>query len=254
MYTLTIQADPTTKVLSFRTWDDIAERRDGSVDWTAKLDNVPKTGYTELNKAFGDYAQLNYLTYTQDDAVTSDPDGELEVQDTTLKARATLFEVAFSGSDDTAVAVGGGAQQVAQVKKIDANEPVVGLQEYTDVSPRILAVEPSAFPSFTIDTGNLDGATQVLPSGDYNRAYFASGTYGLRFNALKERHFARLEGTTLNPIKQVKCNVFLQSSEVLNLDFFQPVYLEQFGLYFYVLNVSNYTGSDKLTEVNLLKL
>jgi len=254
MYTLTIQADPTTKVLSFRTWDDIAERRDGSLDWTDKLDTVPSTGYTELNKAFGDYAQLNYLTYAEDEAVTTDPDGELEVQDTTLKPRATMFEVAFSGSNDVSVAVGGGTQQVAQVKKIEVNQPVVGSQEYTDVQPRILAVEPSAFPPFTIDTGNLDGATQAIPVGDYNRAYFSSGAYSLRFNALKERHFSRLESSTLNPIKQVKAQVFLHPAEVLNFDFFKPVYLAQFGLYFYVLNISNYLGHEKLTEVNLLKL
>jgi hypothetical protein len=254
MYGLTMQADPVRKVIRFETWDYISGNIGNAVDWSGKLDSNPALFYRELSYKFGNYAQVNNLLYTEDDNVNGDYSGTLEIDDTSLEADADLFELEASGSDDISAFINTLAITLAQVKRFENNEPAVGVQEYIETPPRVLTVETVTTPAFTIDTGNLDGATLAVSSGDYLKGVFNSGAYPLNLDSLKARHWSKLETSTLNRVKVITVDAHLLRADVANLDHFKPVYLKQFGEYFYINTINEFTGANVLTECVLIRL
>jgi hypothetical protein len=58
----------------------------------------------------------------------------------------------------------------------------------------------------------------------------------------------------LNDMKYVKAFFKLDESDINNLDFMIPVYIDRFKSYFYINKVKNYQGSTKTTEVELVRI
>ena len=179
---------------------------------------------------------------------------QILVNDLSLPANTDLFELEFAGTDEVNRFVNLTPVNIAEVKRIEQNQPPVGVQEYMSVKPRILTVEAVNTSGFTIDTGNLDGATQTFTSGEYLKGAFKNAVYPLNLDAVKSRFWGLLEASTLNKVKVITLNAHLLESDVTNLDHFKPVYLNQFDSYFYLNTVNEFTGSDELTEINLIRL
>ena len=74
----------------------------------------------------------------------------------------------------------------------------------------------------------------------YNMTAAASGAY------------AGLGQILTNPLK-IKANVMLTPADIEALNQLTPVYLHQFGKYFYINKISNYQFGQK-TEVELIKI
>ena len=54
--------------------------------------------------------------------------------------------------------------------------------------------------------------------------------------------------------KTMNVELVLNEQDIEELDYFTPIYLKQFGSYFYISKISNFISNKKLTKVELIKL
>lgn len=70
---------------------------------------------------------------------------------------------------------------------------------------------------------------------------------------LIDTFYNKLFNNVLKDCKVIECYLYLYDLDILNLDFFTPIFLQNFGFYFYLMKVQNYI-SGKPTKCLLVRL
>ena len=204
--------------IEFVSIDRIYENRSKALDWTDKL--AFKNGLpTEQTMMYGNYARRNLFKYAEDDTVTGDYDGVMEIDDANLDYESALVTLDFAATDS----------------KKDGS-PVIpeyysngeGSIEFREVEPRILRYRENT-------------------EEDERRTTFK----GMDWSSLLNEKYIGYWSTVNHP-RVIKANVILNAVELSKLDLLTPVYSFSLGHYYAITKLT--TKENDMAEVELLRL
>jgi hypothetical protein len=198
-------------------------------NWSDKLDLSAKPIITFLSSR---YAQVNKFKYAEDDSDTylvDDPEycrGEILIDDENLESEKTVFESVYAPIKRQSDSFSGTVRLAWIPKFIDGEE--------NEVTPRIGII---AFENIHLLT--MDGYATEDPQPAIHGAGLS---FGLPNNLL-ETYYHELSNV-LNYAKYVKCLLKLNPTDIHNLDFSIPVYIEYFQCYFYINKIEQYKATS----------
>ncbi|TSD67592.1 hypothetical protein FFF34_009435 [Inquilinus sp. KBS0705] len=238
------QTDTNTRTINFASFRDIVNNIPVANNWTKKCIDQGKTVSFQL----GNYAQVNYLKYKEDDAVLPKgfADAQINVADKTLPATADLLESQFAPTLNRPY-IGG---SIAQIKMADENGDF-----NTGVSPRILIDQKLKLPEFKTIKFTDGNAANDIPVNDWiSVPYFAKtgGQYSLLWDELRKQYYPELE-KILQQTKKVVRYFMLSPRDILELDLLIPIYLQQDGAYYYINKIDSWRKGQPV-KVELMRL
>ena len=250
------QTDNTSKTISFNSLRDIINNIPIAKDWTSKVFNQGKQVAFQL----GNYAQVNYLKYKEDDNVLPKDfaNAQINIADTTLAATADLFTSQFAPTLNRPYITG----TIAQIKMIDNTSD--NMDFTIGVSPRILIDQKTNLPSEKTVT-LTDGTNSIVINDTISTPYFykPDGVYNLCFcdmpgtgaaiqYGLKSKYYPELQ-KVLTQTKKVIRYLLLTSRDILELDLLIPIYLQQDSAYYYINKIDAWR-KDQPCKVEFVKL
>lgn len=192
---------------------DIYSRRHTAYDWSDKL-MLSKGSPTEKSTSFNSLAQRNLCKYTEDETVTGNYDGYIEVKNETIEAESELITLDFAPTSDGKINIW---------KKNDE-----GNYEYNEVEPRILKLQRTeGVSNGAISFDGLDWST-LIKTKYYNYQ-----------NLVRYLHV-------------IKATVHISSLELKQLDLVNPAYARQWGHYYAISKLT--TKNNDTAEVELLRM
>lgn len=244
---LILQVNNQTKVVSIRQFREIKENIPQAKDWSDKVDYSEKP---EI-QFDSDYAQRNTATYTDDDTVKKPvgTDSEILIDNDNLEAEKELFESPFAASEQVTRF---GGYSIAQIKYFTG----LGTAEESteNVEPRYLIRRTETFSAFTYTDG-----TFTFTAADIPLTHFI--LQDQPFNAGFENNLLDNSSDLIAMIqnfRSVKMLLRINASDINQLDFFTPVWIEikgQTGCYFYVSLIKQFKVTSKEScEVELGKI
>ncbi len=245
-YGLFVKTDYLTGTLIFKGFDEIVEAIPRAVDWSEKLHWEEQNHKSEYR--FGKYAQDNWLRYKEDsgdqDITQQSADGNFLIEDETLEAEADLLTLPFAATHMEKLLE---HLDIPVIRKIEDGE----FKKSTE--PRLLIHEQVG-----LITGNdvhfFDGTFTEDTKAQLMFAYFSldGKEHNLDFDTLLNDNYTGLIAC-FRKSRKITVSLKLTASDIFSLDHFIPVYLFQFGAYFYINKVINWTGVG-LTKVELIRL
>lgn len=183
---------PDDRTIGFISVSRLYDNRPQALDWTGRLDwegGQPE----ERTTALQGFAQRNNFRYADDESVSGDYDGVLEIRDSTLESEADLVTLDFAGTD-------GGDTPRIPVWELDDSQrwQFVG----GELTPRVL---------------RLDGGAYTFK--------------GLPWPALLAECYREYAVIVSSP-RVVKARVVADAAELATLDLTRPVYSYGAGRYF----------------------
>jgi hypothetical protein len=250
MYCAIIQVNEFTKLVQINKFDDLLKNIGLAIDWSDKIDY---TDEPEITYSLDDYAQVNTLTYTDDDSVIkpAGTDGEILIDDETLDGTNEFIELNYAATELVTRLEG---LQIPNIKiwttEIEDSVPVTEITE--EVEPRILLLEKISGNIDYTDGTTTTNVTTNLPITWFIRS---DKTYNLGFsNSLIPSYYNTLQ-KVLDRTKIVNVNVRLTPLDINQLDFLKPVYIDKFNSYFYISKISGFDSTTvDSVEVELVKL
>lgn len=191
----------------------------GAVDWTAMVDMTE--GIERLAYTLDGRAQKNAIRYKEDGLLSFSPDIVMEVEDDTLPDSADLASLPFAASE-------GGAAVHYEVESEYTDEGYVYKVSDVDIKPRVFGFDHDA-----------DGERFLT---------FPERLYGAGNVA---EHYAEYQEIIRRPVV-LTAHVRLSELDLAALDFTRPVYLGQYGRYYYILKVQ--TSATDLCKVELIQI
>lgn len=186
-----------------------------AVDWSKKL--VPSGIIAkETTYKFGDFAQKNYLRYKENEE-GSTAEGYIEVDNKTLEREKDLVELPFTAGGDK------------------GNYNLVPYFEYDDDGQ----VD-------TADCGARLMKKTIKGSGEAELTF-----EGLNFNTLLTSEDYYEYSNLIRKPFVIKDNFRLTEFDLMNLDMTVPVYIQQYGAFFAIVEIQ---VQSEISEVELLKL
>ncbi|HTK21824.1 MAG TPA: hypothetical protein VL442_20045 [Mucilaginibacter sp.] len=250
------QTDNATRTVSFNSLRDIVNNIPIAKDWSSKCVNQGK----QVSFKLGNYAQVNYLKYKEDDNVLPKDfaNSQINISDTTLPASVDLIQSQFAPSLNRPYITG----QITQIKMIDDTS---GSMDFSiGVSPRILVNQKTNLPSGKSVTFT-DGTTNIVvndiistpyfykPEGDYNLCFCdMPGTANNILPGLKTKYYPELQ-KVLTQTKKIVRYFLLTPRDILELDLLIPVYLQQDNAYYYINKIDSWRKGQPC-KVELIKL
>ena len=243
IYGLTMQVNPVKKNILMYPLSYVIDHKEEAVDWSSKI--VP--GEEELTYQVGNYAQKNTFGLKPDETNGIRSDYTFGVDDSNLDRAKNLWTSKFlaiagvkNGLEDWApnfpvyeIDRTGTERASWTMKYSTPNNPVI--VRWLKGGTRNLRLIQGSVPSITQVDNVSVAEIQVIPI-----TYFAN-------------YYSPLWGTVLNKAKALQVTVNLNALDIEVLDLSKPVWLEQYGHYFYISKVVNYMP-EKLTKVNLIQI
>lgn len=214
-------------------------------DWSRKVilndrGEIWRPEGTEFS--IGDYAQINTIDYDNDeDAERLQTQGIISIDNGNLESATELVSLDFSASanrlynnpdsihDKTTFAV---VPCYEVIKDKDGNNIDV---KYHEPTPRILA----------LNQRTTDGLSH------FNYGYFPKNMYfGGKVGILKKKYTAYQR--ILEKFRMITVYVKLTVTDLYDLNYARPVYLDVYGCYFAIYSVT--TGEDGICECKLIRL
>lgn len=246
MFGILFYTDPVTNTIYLRQFKEILDAIPVSKDWSDKLHwekNKHKTEYR-----IGSYAQVNNCKYKEDendeDITLEKGNGSFSIDDETLEEEKDAFVLSFA------------ATRMERTLE-DLNVPLIRRIEDGEFTRKVV-------PRVLIDdvqniTGNdiiyYQGATTANVNTNVPLCYFQQAwkTFNLGFDdTLLQDNYSELIDI-LSKSKKLTLLFNLSASDISSLDHFIPVYLSQFGAYFYINKIINWTGRG-MTKVELIRI
>lgn len=238
-----ISVDEFEKTVTLFPFSDIVKNISSGKDWSDKLD---LSNVDEKKFAF-DYSQINNLTYKADDTVTkpNGTDGVILIDDENLDGLGDMVKLDFAASEMVTRLNG---QTIPQIKMWvnvgNADE------EKNEVEQRVLVVK---FIDIPFDY--TDGSPPTTVTTDIPLPYFISEEdFNLGFEDNLLRYYAKFI-EVLDRTKILTLDLRLNASDINQLDFTKPVYIQHFNSWFYISQIKGYEpNSYNSTQVELVKL
>jgi hypothetical protein len=243
------QTDSATRTINFASFKDIVNNIPIAKNWTDKCLDQGKSITFQL----GNFAQVNYLRYKEDDNVLPKGfgNGQINVNDKTLPATADLFESQFAPTLNRPYI----SNSIAQIKMAEdgAADGDFGLS----VSPRILIdkkIDLRQHGGKTIKFTDGNAANDKYVNGTVSVPYFykPGEEYSLLWEDLRKAYYPELE-KILQQTKKVMRYFMLNPRDILELDLLIPVYLEQDSAYYYINKIDSWRKGQPV-KVELVKL
>jgi hypothetical protein len=226
--------------------EDVAANVPYALDWSDKLVTTSDLSPAAMDYTVEGLARTNSLKWKEDDTVPviygqqverGYGDGAIVCENENLPASAEFLTVehfaATTNYYNHAI-----VPCYLQVRNDDGTTSV----EFKTVAERILLNGPTEYK-------------QLYPSrARYMHVpYFShDGNDGLSFNNLVDTYFGKYRAALRKP-KLLKVKLALEGKDISTFDFETPVYLKQYGQYYFVKKINNYVAG-KTCIVELLKL
>ncbi len=239
---LTMVLDPVTNTVEFFNMADVlAKASNGEgVDWT---DRLAPAEDSSIEYRLDGYAQKNYISLkaADDFQVRS----WFHIDDAYLEKEKDLWESKFQSLEiwslrpwDT-----GYAETIGNI--------IYPLYEFDEDGN--YSYKPLGAPAIS---GSIYyyGTTEVsLSQGGSVKTFKLITILTLSFHLLEEGPWAAMIKVLRDGCKTLEAYFALKPQDIEQLDLTRPVWLGQFGHWFYVQKINNYQ-KDKLTKINLLKI
>lgn len=249
MFAGLISVNDMTKEVVIFPFKYIKQNISNAYDWSDKID---LTESPSISFAASEYGKRNNFRYKEnkDEAKPLGTDGVLLIQSENIEDEKEYVQLDYSATNTLTL-----------LKDIEV--PTIPVVENGEakfkVNPRVLLLEPTDSADLP-DTANLeyvDGGAPITISTDLPLCRFIdlSKSYNLGFgNTLINDFYSDIKDV-IERYKVLKCNVRLNASDINQLDFTRPVWIEYFNSYFYISQISGYTPTNnESTSVELVKL
>lgn len=184
--------------IKFIPFDNLSANKSKAVDWTDRVIMAYRSVTPRsLEYALDNIAQNNRFLYKEDDKVTGNYDGNIQIEDATIDYERDAIKLPFSACDTK--------NGVAYIPLYSYNDK--GELQYNKANPRILL---------------LNGTKGVFK--------------GLEWSALIENNYQTYKGL-INNAKVVTEYIRLNSIELRDLEMDVPVYLAQYGCYLAIIEI-----------------
>jgi hypothetical protein len=250
LFGLTIDVNPATKVARAYSVQEFYNRRNSSgKNWSDKL---IKGKDTKLTFQLSSYAQSNEIKLedNKDNNVTGSY--KFSIPDVNLQPTKLLFQIGFlAGLNQT-------------LYDEDSTNKLHTLANY---------------PIWTINRGRMENGEMTETTWEYNalskpmvvhinksdymwpqvsvgytlirvRLYTA---YFKNLNYYVPKYYDKLINNILKRPKILQIQILLDSLDIQSLDLFNPIWLEEHGLWFYVSKINNFQAG-KITKVDLIRM
>lgn len=227
-YCLTPVVDNYKKKITFYSFKNLYANKSIAKDWTEKFTNKKE----EAEFSFGNYAQLNYGRYKDDENVTDEfGDGSFAVDNKTIKPETDLFSSVFSATESGAVL---NNIQVLSIKKIENSAESTEFKIKTQ--PRIVVNKTYTGLGITFIDGITSGEPFILTS--------IPSFSELNYNTLFSKYYYELINYMLKKARKVTREVILEEIDIANLDHFIPIYDANEAKYYYLNQISDYIEGE----------
>jgi hypothetical protein len=236
--------DSTNKIRFFSV-DEIYSRKSIAKDWTNKL--VTGNRVENITFTFQDYAQKNHIRYLKDETVGTNANGYIEVDNQTLEKEKDIAELKFATSDEDRnkfIYI----PLYTKKEKGEGEEVKVEI-EYQKTTNRIALMDFGA-----------SGSTARFPSKMYFGKYgdhYGNNTNSPGLPPIIEivpgritGYYKKYQEILLRP-KVIEATFLLNEPDLYNIDMLTPVYLEQTGQYYAIIDIN---VNEKGAKCKLLQM
>lgn len=219
--------------IRFISIDDIADKAKNYevVDWSRKvvLNDMNRVDMPDTSEfTIGELAQRNTLDYENDDDVTSDTSGVIEIRNANIDKETELVTLPFSASANEST----DGVTCAMVPIYEKQEN--GDVDYSECSARILSGRGAVIDGFVKCIGSFDPWMKF--GGD-------QGIVAKRYASYKD---------IVDRVRVISVRAKLSPLDLYNLDYAKPVFIDQFGALFAIYSVE--TGEDGICDCQLIKI
>ena len=242
-YCLIPTVNEDTKEVSLDLFNTIQNNISNAVDWSSLVDETDEPSITyELS----DYAQANNIKHKADKSILIDVIGSdyvIRLNNENLLPEKTLYTSPFAASED--------------VVRLGTNKMIfIDLHDGTsfkkDVQPRRCYIEKVNVSINYTDGTNTTNVTTSIPLTWFIRA---DKNYNMGFGNNQMSRYSNDLISILQGLRIIKIDIRLSLIDILNLNYFYPIYLSQYNAYFFVSNINQFDyTSNNATEVELIKL
>lgn len=255
-----IEVDEVTRSVSFRLWSELNTNKANAYDWSSKIDSR----FIELSYRL-DYAQKNLFQYKEDSVNdnylldNSYGNGTLLVNDTTLDTFKEVLTLPFSATASH-VTIEDNVVPIISVMELTSGTLASSTAVFTIKSkfnPRIVKHWLFNDTSDKINYTDYDG-NSTLMQPLYTFAFIedrpTTDVLNLGFDNSLIPTYAEVIKRMLDKSKIIQVLVKLTPIEIASFDFFTPVYISQYGAYFYINRINNFINAETLTKVELVRI
>ena len=239
-YGLTVKVDHSTKTVHTYTMKQLYDNKVFARDWSDKLVESGR----ELSFRADGYARSNSIAFKDNDEDSVKDKGTFTVADENLEKEKTLFDMSLEAGLDWGVTTKYASVPVFTVPDLDLADSELNTDakrlahaEYSGGKPHLVEISTD---TVSMGTGGLD-------SYDYHRITHVTA------QSLIDDYYPELTTRMLVKAKKLVCKFYLKPADIEAFDPFTPVYLKQYGAYFYVNKINNFIFG-RLTSVELIKL
>jgi hypothetical protein len=244
---LTLFKDKYTNVYGFKTLSEITDTDNAIVWGSVNGVNNKYVGKVSEKYIFGSYAQYNYFRYKYNDDKANYNDGFLKIDNQNLDDSKTaiqskIFSPELANSDSL-----GFTTKVYKLwdKEVKDDQSAVKYKDLTNRFYFIKSKNKTFSPAITIGSLQLTTSTTVTSAPVENFT-------GLSFNQIIYNKYGDIQ-KLLNKSKVVIFEMNLKDSDVCDIDFSVPYFIEQEGAYFMLNKITNFVP-NKSTTVEMVRL
>lgn len=247
-YCLVPIVDEDNKKVTLFEFSEIKNNIQNAVDWSDKLD---QTDDHSIEFKIDSYGQRNLVQHKEDKFVDTIPNGSngiILINNQNLELEKVLYESPFAPSET--------------VKRLN-NRKVV----YINLHDGVSLIDSASFKNgvesrtcyqykdnFTVTY--TDGTTNTIVSSNIPMTWFIDNSkpYSAGFSSNQLDYSVDLIAI-LQQLKIVKADIRLNILDIINLNYFYPIYIAEFNSYFFLskINQFDYTSNES-TKVELIKL
>jgi hypothetical protein len=230
------QVDEYTRVISMFRQKKVAENKLFPFDWSNKLTINTPPQFTFTLDGFGKVTRFSYKDF---DLYSY----ELNISNEQLPDDQNYIESAFVPCEQRDALLLNG---IAFFDVWNEEENRIGL----DGKVRIALNRTT-----TGTTYNSPNQSAVTPSGNDNVAYFVDpDNYSLDWADLYVEYYAPLLDGLTPDILVMDAQFLLNALDIQTLDFSKPVHLLQYGAYYFINEVKEFTTPNETTSVTLVRI
>jgi hypothetical protein len=247
-YCLVPIVDEDNKKVTLFEFSQIKNNIPFAVDWSDKLD---QTDDHSIEFKIDSYGQRNFIEHKEDKFVDTIPNGSngvILINNQNLEVEKNLYESPFAPSET--------------VKRLN-NRKVI----YINLHDGVSLIDTASFKNgvtsrtcyqykdnFTVTY--TDGTTNTIVSSNIPMTWFIDNSkpYSAGFSSNQLDYSVDLI-SILQQLKIVKTDIRLNILDIINLNYFYPIYISEFNSYFFLskINQFDYTSNES-TKVELIKI
>lgn len=250
LFGLTVDVNPVTKVARAYSVREFYNRRSSSgKNWSDKL---IKGKDTKLTFQLSGYAQSNEIKLedNKDNNVTDSY--KFSIPDVNLQPTKLLFQIGFLAGLNQTLYDAGSTQRLHTL----ANYPIWTINRgWTENGERTETTwEYNALSKPMVV--HINKSDYMQPQVSVGYTLIPIRLYTARFKSLNyyvPKYYGKIIDNILKRPKILQTQILLDSLDIQSLDLFNPIWLEEYGFWFYVSKINNFQAG-KIAKVDLIRM